>query len=84
MEKEEIRTETPLVISGITLVPIVKTRIYCQGTKGWLFTTGAKKPFCIVVVSPQEKKALLVDGDEIPLEQLYEEAPGVKAILEAI
>ena len=85
MEKEEeIRIETPVTISGITLVPIVKRVIYCYGVKGRLFATGAIIPFGVVVISPQEKKALLVEEGTISIEQLYEEIPGMREVLEAI
>jgi len=84
MEKEEIRSEAPFKVSGITLVPLSKSLINCREVRRRLFATGAVKPFGIVVFSEKEKRVLLVEGGEISLEQLYEKAPGVKEHLEAI
>ena len=84
MEKEEIRSEAPFTVSGITLVPLVKSLIFCREARRQLIVTGAIKPFGIVVFLEKEKKVLLVEGGEISLEQLYEKAPGVKERLEAI
>ena len=84
MEKQEIRSEAPFTVSGLTLVPLVKSLIYCREFRRQLFASGAVKPFGVAVFSEKEKKVLLVEGGEISLEQLYEEAPNLKESLEAI
>ena len=84
MEKQEIRSEAPFTVSGLTLVPLVKSLIYCREFRRQLIASGAVKPFGVAVFSEKEKKVLLVEGGEISLEQLYEEAPNLKESLEAI
>ena len=82
MEKEEIRIEAPFVVAGVTLVLIVKTSLNCWQNKGQFSFMGMKQPVSIVVVSPQIKRAFRVNGEEVSLDQLNEEVPGIKEILE--
>ena len=84
MEKEEIRIEAPLAIAGVTLVPIVKASQNCWHSKGRLLFFGTKQPVSIVVVSPQAKRAFRIDGEEISLDQLTKEVPGIKEMLEGV
>ncbi len=84
MEKEEIRIEAPLAIAGVTLVPIVKVSLNYWYTKSRLSFFGAKQPVSLVVVSPQAKRAFRIDGKEVSLDQLTEEVPGLKEMMEGI
>ena len=84
MEKEEIRIEAPSTLAGITLVPVVKARLNCWHGKGRLSFFGIKQPVSVVVVSPQTKRAFRIDGEEVSLDQLTKEAPGIKEILEGL
>ena len=83
MEKEKIEPGAPVTIAGVTLLPIVKTRLdYWQG-KGGFSSIGIKQPVGIVVISPQSKQAFRISGEEVALDQLLEEVPEIKALLEA-
>ncbi len=84
MEKEEIRIEAPFAVAGVTLVPIVKTSVNYWHSKGRLSFFGTKQPVSIVVISPQAKKAFHINGEEIPLDQLINEVPGIKEVLEEL
>ncbi|MFC2016104.1 hypothetical protein ACFLUF_00125 [Chloroflexota bacterium] len=84
MEKEEIRIEAPLAIAGVTLVPIVKVSLNYWYTKGRLSFFGTKQPVSLVVVSPQAKRAFRINGEEISLDQLTKEVPGIKEVLEGV
>jgi len=84
MEKEEIRIEAPFAVAGVTLVPVVKAWLNCWQSKGRLSFFGIKQPVSVVVVSPQAKRAFRISGEEISLDQLTQEAPGIKEILEGI
>jgi uncharacterized spore protein YtfJ len=80
-EKEEIVIETPVSIGDTTLIPVA--RVF---TKGWsrkgVSFLGYKSPVAVVVVSPAGKRALSPSGEEIPLESLIEETPGLAEVLE--
>jgi len=82
MEKEEIKIETPFVSPGLTLIPIVKDSInYWQG-RGRFSFFGIKQPVSMVVISPQGRKAFRISGEEISLDQLTEEVPGIKEVMQ--
>jgi len=84
MEKEEIRIETPFTIAGVTLVPIVKASLdYWQG-KHCLSCFGTRQPVSLVVVSHQVRRAFRISGEEITLDQLTKEVPGIEEILDRI
>jgi len=84
MEKEEIRIEAPFAIAGVTLVLIVKASLNCWQSKRSLSFFGTKQPVSVVVVSPQARRAFRINGEEVPLDQLTKEVPGLKEILEGI
>ncbi len=84
MEKKEIRVEAPSTVAGVTLVPIVEVSLNCWRGKGRLSLFGAKQPVSVVVVSPQAKRAFRINGEEVSLDQLAKEIPGIKEILEGV
>lgn len=84
MEKEEITIEAPVAVAGATLIPIVKTSLNSWHRKGCLSFFGIKQPVSMVVVSPQARRAFRIDGEEISLDQLMKEVPGMKEILDSI
>ena len=82
MEKKEVVIENPVTIAGVTLIPIVMiSQNYWQGNGGISFM-GFKQPVSVIVVSPSAKRAFKITGEEVPLDQLIQEVPGVKEILE--
>lgn len=84
MEKEVIRIETPFTVAGVTLVPIVKTQLNYWQSKSRLSFFSIKQPVSIVVISPQAKRAFRISGEEVSLDQLTEEVPDIKEILEEL
>jgi len=84
MEREEIRIEAPFAVAGVTLVPIVKARLTSWHGKGRLSFFGMKQPVSVVVVSPQARRAFRINGEEVSLDQLAKEVPGIKEILEGL
>jgi hypothetical protein len=84
MEKEEIIIENPVTVAGITLVPVtgVSLNHWC-GKRGVLYFS-VKEPLGVVVVSPSAKRAFRITGEEVLLDQLIIEAPGLKEVLEGI
>ena len=84
METEEIRIEAPFTVNGVTLIPIVKASITGWHRKRRLSFLGTKQPVIVVVVSPQTKRAFRISGEEISLDQLIKEVPGIKDILAGV
>ena len=84
MEKKEIEIGNPVAVAGVTLIPVAKVSLHrWHGNRG-ILSFGAKQPVGIVVVSPSARRAFRVTGEEVPLDQFIQEAPGINEILEAI
>lgn len=84
MEKEEIKIEAPVAVAGVTLVTVVKASLNHWEHKGRLSFFGIKQPVSVVIVSPQAKRAFRIDGEEISLDELAKEVPGIKEVLKGV
>jgi len=82
MEKKEVAIGDPVVVAGVTLIPIaeVSSHYWC-GNSGISFF-GIKQPVDVVVISSSAKRAFKIDGEEVSLDQLIQEVPDIRAILE--
>ncbi len=45
---------------------------------------GLRQPLYVIMISPLEKKAFKLSGEEIPLDELIQEAPDIKSRLAKI
>jgi len=84
MEKKKVAIDNPVAVAGVTLIPVAKVSLnYWQGNCG-ISLFGAKQPISIVVVSPSARRAFRITGEEVSLDQLVQEVPDIKEILEGI
>ena len=84
MEKKKVAIDNPVAVAGVTLIPVAKVSLnYWHGNRGISFF-GVKQPLSVVVVSPSARRAFHITGEEVPLDQLIEEIPDIKEILEGI
>jgi len=84
MEKTEVGIESPVVVAGITLIPVVEVSLNYRDGHGGISFFGVRRPVAVVVVSPSAKRAFRITGEEVSLDQLIVEVPGIKEILEGI
>lgn len=82
MEKTEVTIEDPIVLDGLMIIPVVSLSL-----NGWhldYFTTvcGIKNLVAFLVISPAERIAYRASGEEVSTDQLIEELPDLKEILE--
>ena len=84
MEKKEVIIGSPVKVAGITIVPVSQVSLHYWHGKGGVSFFGLKQPVSIVVSTAEEKKAFRITGEEIPLNQLIQEVPGMKETLEEI
>jgi hypothetical protein len=84
MERKEVEIGSPVTIAGITLVPVTGISLHSWRCKDGISFLGTKQPLSVVVISPSEKKAFRVSGEEVPLDELIQEVPGIKELLNAI
>lgn len=81
MEKKEVGLESPIMVSGLTIVPVVEVSVNCTHTAKITSFSGVKQPVAVVVVSPSLKKAFRISGEEVTIEQLIQEAPALEGVL---
>ncbi len=84
MEKKEVAIGKPVAIAGATLIPIAEVSVNCWRGSGGISFFGAIQPGSVVVVSLSGKRAFRITGEEVSLDQLIGEVPGIKEVLEAI
>ena len=84
MEKKEIIAESPITVASVTLVPVAEVTLNYLEVKSGIAFFGSKKPVSLVLVSPSEKKAFRITGEEVPLTQLIEEVPSLGEIIEQL
>lgn len=84
MEKRAVAIGNPIVIGGLTLIPIAKVSVNCAPSKGGISFFGAKQPLAVVVVSASAKKALRITGEEVSIDQLIQEIPDINETLKGI
>ena len=84
MEKKQISIQNPLPVSGLNLVPVIETSLnYWQGDN-YISFLGIRQPVAVVVVSPSEKRAIRISGEEVSLDQLIREIPSIQEALENV
>ncbi|MFC1892773.1 hypothetical protein ACFLYR_01875 [Chloroflexota bacterium] len=84
MEKKEVAIGRPVAVAGATLIPVAEVSVRCWRRRGVISFFGARKPGSVVVVTPLGKRAFHVTGEEVALDQLIREVPGIEEVLEAI
>jgi len=84
MDKKQVEIGKTVRIGQVILIPIVEFSLnYWHGEHRFsCFCTA--QPVFIVVVSPSWKRGFRANGEEVPLELVIEEIPGLREILEAI
>ena len=84
MEKKEVAIDNPVTTAGLTIVPVVQVLLNSGHVKGNASFFGLKQPIAVIVVSQIAKRAFRITGEEISIEQLEKEVPGVKVTTEGI
>lgn len=83
MESKKITVGEPIMISGATIVPVITTSARCYRLNGSLSVFGSKQLRYIMLVKGSATKAFRITGEEVTLEQLIEELPHLKAVLDS-
>jgi len=83
METKEIAIEGPLNIAGTRVYVAAEVQINCTCNDGRLACFGARKPAYVVILSDSGTKAFTAGGEEITIEQLTAEVPGIDRVLGA-
>ena len=78
MEKKEISIYDMITIKGFTFIPIIEVSLKYWYDKGKIYYFGLKQPFAIVIVTNLEKRAIGIDGIEIPISRLIQDIPDLQ------
>ena len=84
MEKEAVVIENPVVVAGLTLVPVVRVVTHYWQAKGGRSLLSVKQPVAVILISPAGKRVLRVTGEESSMDELIQEAPDIKEMLAKI
>jgi len=84
MEKKKVEIGNPVTVAGVTLIPVIKVSLNYWRSNGSVSFWGVKQPIGLVVVSSSARRAFRITGEEVPLDQLIQEVPGIKELLEGI
>jgi hypothetical protein len=84
MDRKEISIDSPLLVNGVTLIPVVELSLNYRGGNRSIGFFGVKQPIAVVVVSPSTRRAFRISGEEVPLDQLMQEIPSLKQLLAGI
>ena len=78
-----ISIDTPVAVKGFTIVPVVKLSTE-YSLKGGIAAYVIKQPVAAVTISSIGEKAFRITGEQMSLQQLFQEFPEIKDELETI
>jgi uncharacterized spore protein YtfJ len=84
MEKKELIVDSPVAVAGLTLIPVAQVLLNYWHVSGGASFFGLKQPVAVILVSASAKRAFRITGEEVSIDQLIQEAPGIKEMLERI
>lgn len=84
MEKRKIAAGEPIRVGKTTIVPVIITSQDWSAGKRYFLFSGKKEPVALVLVTPEQTRAFDMSGQEILLEQLERDAPGLTQVLASL
>ncbi|MBI2832377.1 MAG: hypothetical protein HYX79_08990 [Chloroflexi bacterium] len=84
MEKKRAHAGSPLEVAGVTIVPVTEASLSSRQWRNSVAFFCRAHPVSVVVVSPSGKRAIGMDGEEVSLDSLLQEVPGLKETLDKI
>lgn len=84
METTDIRVDDPIVLGGLTLIPVVEMSRHCWQLDSVTSVCGVKTPIAVIIVSPTCKSAYRTSGEDVSIDELIEEVPVLTEILESL
>jgi len=84
METEKVTLDAPVAVGGLTLVPVARELLSCAGSGKRLAGFAAREAIGVVVISSSGTTAFRVTGEEVTLDQLAVEFPGISSALKRL
>jgi hypothetical protein len=82
MEKKEITAVNPVSVGEITIIPVSRIKVSSRKGKRGIAFSGSKQPDSVIIASPSGRRAFRITGEEVSLDQITEEFPGISEKLE--
>jgi len=79
-EKKEIVAGNPVTVAGLTVIPIVETRLNFRRCRNSVSVSGSRRAIGVIITSPQGEKAFNINGEEVAPGELKEEFPDVESL----
>ncbi len=71
--ERKVKTEAPVSVGGITIVPVVELRLGCRRASRRLFFSAVKQPRAVLITTDGRWRAFAPDGRELPLDEVLAE-----------
>jgi len=80
LEIKETSAGQHIQIGEITLIPIIQTTVKCQNVNSSILCSGSKNAIGIIIVSPDEKRAINTAGEDVPVTKYLEQVPKLREL----
>ena len=84
MEKKEVIIENPVIVGGVTLIPVAQVSLSYEHSNSGISVTCVNQPIAVVVLSMSARKAFRITGEEVSIDQLIQEIPDIKLRIEGM
>jgi uncharacterized spore protein YtfJ len=82
METTDIRVDNPIVLDGLTIIPVVEVSLHYWQLAPLVSVCGMKTPIAFIIVSPAGKRAYWASGEEVSIDELIDAAPDLIEVWE--
>ena len=76
------RVGHPSTIGEITIIPLEEIYLYCEKREEGIWAYASKQPIGVVIISPQFKHVLDIQGEELDLNTCIQDFDGLKQIID--
>lgn len=77
----ELRVGTPVVVAGITLIPVERLRVITTARRQGCWFQATKEVFAVVICDANGAHAIDVNGHSLSIDYLHEKVLELQAVL---
>jgi len=79
---KENRVGQPSTIGEITIIPLEEIYLYCDKREDGIWAYAFKQPIGVVIISPQFKHVLDIQGEELDLNTCIQDFKGLQRVID--
>lgn len=79
---KENRVGQPTTIGEITIIPLEEICLYCDKSEDRIWVYAFKQPIGVVIISPQFKHVLDIQGEELDLNTCIQDFEGLQRVID--